>query len=209
MFYKLEVCSKEYHIWYEERLMKFSNEDYVEEFTYRTRLNYYVLLSIKSTEEEKLESELEEYRRAKKCEESTEECDLEYIMEIENKLSNYKKRRREAEIEVNNIKTEMRDKEWEVSNYYEVTQLINSLVGLLIFPQQRLIELDYDDSMDGVTDLNQREMPILSEIKSNSNDKEMYVNTYKRLDQKITKAGMLAKRNCKKYYSTYKKCNSA
>ena len=129
--------------------MNFSNEDYVEEFTYRTRLNYYVLLSIKSTEEEKLENELEEYRRAKKCEESTEECDLEYIMEIENKLSNYKKRRREAEIEVNNIKTEMRDKEWEVSNYYEVTQLINSLVGLLIFPQQRLIELDYDDFPGG------------------------------------------------------------
>lgn len=75
----------------------FQNVYFVNEFAYRTKLNYYY-----------------QKKRFAKSEEE----------------------RIDAEAEIENVLREMNRKGFAVEEYYEVTDLINSLVGLLVFPEQ-------------------------------------------------------------------------
>ncbi|WP_027397905.1 HEPN family nuclease [Anaerovibrio lipolyticus] len=48
--------------------------------------------------------------------------------------------RRKAKIKVENIEREMADKQFDISEYYEVTDLLNSVVGLLVFPEANVFK---------------------------------------------------------------------
>lgn len=74
----------------------FNNPRYVQEFAYRTMLNYYKGI-----------------KTFGKTEEQEEACKQIYLIE-----------------------NEMSRKQYEIEPYYEFTSIINSLVGLLVFPEQ-------------------------------------------------------------------------
>lgn len=75
----------------------FQNVYFVNEFAYRTKLNYY-------------------YQKKR--------------------FAKSEKERNDADAEIENVLREMNRKGFAVEEYYEVTDLINSLVGLLVFPEQ-------------------------------------------------------------------------
>lgn len=75
----------------------FQNVNFVNEFAYRTKLNYY-------------------YQKKRFAKSKTE--------------------RKDADEEIEIILSEMNRKGFVIEEYYEVADLINSLVGLLVFPEQ-------------------------------------------------------------------------
>lgn len=87
----------------------FTDPNFVKEFSYRTKINYYTMLRDYSESAEK---------------------------------------REKADKMINIIHQEMLDEEFSISKYYDVTQLINSLIGLLVFPEQVYFDCLSDDEND-------------------------------------------------------------
>ena len=102
----------------------FSNPNFIAEFAYRTKWNYYTMRSLQET-------------------------DPEQLCEYERKLKN--------------LKSEMIKEGFYIDDFYEVTQLINSMVGLLIFPEQA----GYDSLSDVASDL-EKQFPLLYECISDT-----------------------------------------
>ena len=75
----------------------FQNPNFVAEFTYRTKWNYYMMRTLHEKDKEKQS-------------------------EYENKLKS--------------VEREMESRNYEIDDFYEVTQLVNSMIGLLVFPEQ-------------------------------------------------------------------------
>ncbi len=92
--------------------MEYKRINFVEEFAYRTKINYYTM----------------ELQRLKK-----ERIPNKYPNE---KIAQIDKRICDIEDEMNNLKNKMKEKDFAISDYYEVTMLINSLMGLLVFPKE-------------------------------------------------------------------------
>lgn len=109
----------------------FTDPNFVKEFSYRTKINYYTMLRDHS-------DNLIDRERAK------------------------------DKIEI--IKKEMLDRQYGVSGYYDVTQLINSLIGLLVFPEQM-----YFDCLSGDPRRLSMDFPVLNSLIN----KESYCCTYK------------------------------
>ncbi len=109
----------------------FDNENFVHEFAYRTKLNYY-------------------YQRRQFAKDKDE------INRIEN--------------EIKKIKESMKEQKFDIADYYEVTDLINSLIGLLVFPEQYAFDILPKEEKDL-----KEKFPKL--YKSKSDDTE-YQNTY-------------------------------
>ena len=103
--------------------------NYVREFTYRTKHNYYKNKTMFGDDNDKAE-----YERLLKA-----------------------------------LEKEMVDQKYVIEEYYEVTDLINSLVGLLVFPEQNL----YTKMSNKENDLEQL-FPTLYKYTQNEN----YINTY-------------------------------
>ena len=137
-------------------MSSFVYENYVEEFAYRTKLNYYNLMIGQVTEALKTATKKEDDNAIKDCKE---------------KILDYQEK-------INTLTSEMRLLGYPVSHFYEVTQLINSLVGLLIFPKQ---------VYDGLLDRDQNEanlekdLPTVWRIISNDT---AFAFTYKEFQKK-------------------------
>lgn len=87
----------------------FNNPNFVAEFAYRTKLNYY---------------------------------NLRYLQAEDNQEKN------QIEDKINQLQSDMQKHSYYICDFYEVTQLLNSLIGLLVFPEQnwyRFISNDPDD----------------------------------------------------------------
>lgn len=100
----------------------FRNPNFIAEFTYRTKWNYYTMRILQE-------------RDAKK--------------------------RREYEKELLRLEEEMRKRQYVIEDFYDVTQLLNSMIGLLIFPEQ----VAYDSLSKKEEDL-EEQFPVLFECKS-------------------------------------------
>ena len=108
----------------------FKNRNFVNEFAYRTKLNYYNARLLSS--------------------------EPDAVDDIQSKI--------------NHLKAEMGKNGYEISDFYEVTQLINSLIGLLVFPEQAY----FNEMTNNPNDL-KRKFPTLSTVV----ESEGYINTYK------------------------------
>lgn len=114
----------------------FVRPDFVEEFAFRTRANYYSL------------------RIAQAREAGDTANEDKYTAELDK------------------LRTEMNDQKYDSSkNYFEVTQLINSLIGLLIFPQQVYYDVLGRLSLE-------KDLPTLSRI-IQGNENGSFICTYK------------------------------
>ena len=101
--------------------------NYVREFAYRTKLNFYRNMYLYGNNEEEYSQKIEALEKV------------------------------------------MNDEGYVIEEYYEVTDLINSMIGLLIFPEQNL----YDYLSDNEEDLRKFFPTMFSCIQNNE-----YVNTY-------------------------------
>lgn len=70
------------------------------------------------------------------------------------------------------LEYEMRVNGYEISDFFEITQLINSLIGLLVFPEQE----GYEQISNNPSDLKEM-LPLLNEYVNNRPGR--YNNTYK------------------------------
>ncbi len=115
--------------------MVFSNEDYVKEFMYRTKYNYYKMCCLTDSERNEVEGKIEKWRNYEVPEiGEEEEAPDAYVEEYEIILERDAKSRKCLE------DLKLQKPQYFNNgriNYFEVTQLVNSLVGLLILPQQR------------------------------------------------------------------------
>jgi len=109
--------------------MEFKDRDYIKEFAYRTKYNYYkTRIEIHTDEEKNIldDPNCSDYKPLKK------------------RLEDYKEK-------LNQTKIEMKGKDYHLDNFFEITLLLNSLVGLLLFPEQRYLSkfekkcVDYAD----------------------------------------------------------------
>lgn len=106
-------------------------ENFVNEFAYRTQLNYY-------------NARLQQLRDAQFTSGRTDdEKTLEERERIQEKIEQ--------------LKEEMFNRQYALSDFYEVTQLINSIIGLLVFPQQKY----FGKIPQGSLDQNIEEFPVL------------------------------------------------
>lgn len=78
----------------------------------------------------------------------------------------------DKETEISRLKEIMSTNEFECQNYYEVTQLINSFLGLLVFPKEK-----YFNSLS----YKKNDFTHVSTLKNlaNKSINEEYINTYK------------------------------
>ena len=81
---------------------------------------------------------------------------------------------------IRNIESLMKERNYSVSNYYEVTQLINSLIGLLVFPQQ-----GYYDTLRDKENESRREMKTLYDYIKSGPQVGVYTNTYCENNRKV------------------------
>lgn len=78
----------------------------------------------------------------------------------------------DKETEISRLKEIMSTNEFECQNYYEVTQLINSFLGLLVFPKEKYFNfLSYKKN-------DFTHVPTLKNL-ANKSINEEYINTYK------------------------------
>ena len=81
---------------------------------------------------------------------------------------------------IDNVESLMKERNYHVTNFYEVTQLINSLIGLLVFPQQGYYDTLYNKENESC-----REMRTLYNYVKLGPQKGIYVNTYTENNRKI------------------------
>lgn len=126
-------------------MSSFVSENYVEEFACRTKLNYYNLIISQATDA--LNNAI-----VRKDDVAIQECS--------NRIADYQEK-------TDSLKREMILADYSISQYYEVTQLINSLVGLLIFPKQV-----FEGLLDGCRDVSciERDLPTIGEIIKDDNN---------------------------------------
>lgn len=147
---------------------EFVNEEFVTEFSCRTLANYYFLSSMKLSEEYELCDEISKHKSGKIL------LGSEELKNKERKVEKLRKHRIKMEQEYDALLSKMMKKGYKISNYYEVTLLINSLIGLLVFPEQK-----YEYQIrDRIT--NYGEMKILSKI---MNREGSYASSYTELDK--------------------------
>ena len=115
----------------------FRNPNFIAEFTYRTKWNYYQLRMLQETDKVELDR-------------------------IQNELDE--------------LKTEMKSRNYVLDDFYEITQLINSLVGLLVFPEQ----VGYDYISNNPEELDEL-FPTLAKC---VNDSESFYCNYVYKDRK-------------------------
>ena len=115
------------------------DRNFVPELVYRTKVNYYTMRLRDTKEEEEILDGFDEVKKE----------------ELLNKKQWYSE-------ELKRLKDEMNTKKFEVDNYYEVTLLLNSLIGLLVFPQQKYFE-EIKKSLGRI-----EEFPELNELTSRS-----------------------------------------
>lgn len=78
----------------------------------------------------------------------------------------------DKETEISRLKEIMSTNEFKCQNYYEVTQLINSFLGLLVFPKEKYFNfLSYKKN-------DFTHVPTLKNL-ANKSINEVYINTYK------------------------------
>ncbi len=97
----------------------FRNPNFIAEFAYRTKWNYYTMRSLQENNWEK---------------------------------------QRDYEKKLADLEKEMIDEGFYIDDFYDVTQLINSMIGLLIFPEQA----GYDSLSNKSIDL-EKQFPLLYE----------------------------------------------
>ena len=117
----------------------FKNQKFVNEFAYRTKLNYY-------------------YQKKQFTKDEREIKRIEY--------------------EIEEIKTSMSINGFDIADYYEVTDLINSLIGLLVFPEQEA----FNNIPTREKDLEEK-FPKLYKSKSDDAD---YKNEYEKKKKQVT-----------------------
>ena len=110
--------------------------DFVEEFSFRTKINYCVLMRDQAI------------------------------------IENNQEKRKFYERELEDIQLKMRVERYGISRSYEVTQLINSILGLLIFPEQNCFK-----QLRKCTRSLEEMFPNLYQIVSAKDGK--YINTYR------------------------------
>lgn len=94
--------------------------------------------------------------------------------------SNSENEKKQILLRINDLENIMINRKYDVSNYYEITQLINSLIGLLVFPQQGYYDvLKYNESTI------EREMSTLYNYINKGYKKDVYSNTYDEDRKKI------------------------
>ena len=93
------------------------DRNFVPELVYRTKVNYYAMRLNDTREEEEILNGFDEIKKE----------------ELLNKKQWYSE-------ELMRLKHEMNARKFDVDNYYEVSLLLNSLIGLLVFPQQKYFE---------------------------------------------------------------------
>lgn len=93
------------------------DRNFVPELVYRTKVNYYTMRLRNTKEEEEILNGFDVVKKE----------------EVLNKKQWYSD-------ELDRLRSEMHAKKFDVDNYYEVTLLLNSLIGLLVFPQQKYFE---------------------------------------------------------------------
>lgn len=93
------------------------DRNFVPELVYRTKVNYYAMRLRDTKEEEEIRAGFDEAKKK----------------ELLKKKQWYSE-------ELERLKDEMNTQKFDVDNYYEVTLLLNSLIGLLVFPQQKYFE---------------------------------------------------------------------
>lgn len=113
------------------------DRNFVPELVYRTKVNYYTM-RLKATKKE------EEILCGPDCVEKE---------ELLQQKEWYRK-------EIDKLKGEMNKHGFDVDNYYEVTLLLNSLIGLLVFPQQKFRK-KIEERLNAVEDL-----PLLMKLVS-------------------------------------------
>lgn len=95
-----------------------------------------------------------------------------------------------AQRELERIEAVMREKGYPIAQCYEVTQLVNSIVGLLIFPQQ-----GYYTTLEKNEAVNKIQMPTLYKYIQNGLDGKTYKNTYNGEDPQVISSVLRHLRN--------------